>query len=197
MHVKTYLKETFGYSDKEAGRIYYVFQSIASEVSKLLIMGIFFLYIGKFDVYLVAALLLCFLRTNTGGMHLKHYSTCLAMSFCILATGICILPEIPATKLMQIIVLGICAVCNYYLSPIVSEYRPIPNGLLIKKSKRKAALYITLYILLLYIIPVNPYTTVGFWIIVLQTLQLFVAKYNQRRRVANETFNQILDVQGM
>ena len=46
--IHDYLQENFGYSDFQIGQIRYAVVSILSEISKIIIMGIFFSYIHYF-----------------------------------------------------------------------------------------------------------------------------------------------------
>lgn len=81
MKIHDYLKNNYGYSDFQIGQIRYTIISILSDVSKLIIMGIFFILTDYFFQYLAAIATLLVLRTCTGGLHFKHYFSCLALSF--------------------------------------------------------------------------------------------------------------------
>ena len=94
MKIHDYLKNNYGYSDFQIGQIRYTIISILSDVSKLIIMGIFFILTDYFFQYLAAIATLLVLRTCTGGLHFKHYFSCLALSFFLLYIGICQLPKI-------------------------------------------------------------------------------------------------------
>ncbi len=186
MKLYDYLQRTFHYSDFQIGQLHYIFMSILSEISKIILMGIFFYFTDQLSVYFYTALLLCALRTCTGGLHFKHYISCLGASFLIFFVGICILPHFYVTRAVQLLLLLLCVICNYRLAPIVSCYRPVPNGLLIKKSKRQSFIIITLYAVIVFIMPDNPYVFTGFWIIILQSAQLIVAKILQKGGKENE-----------
>ena len=135
--IHDYLQENFGYSDFQIGQIRYAVVSILSEISKIIIMGIFFSYIHYFPQYLVAIAVLLTLRTCTGGLHFKHYFSCFLVSLGIIFAGVCVLPLIPVARPLYFILLLGCIIVNYFLAPIVSSYRPVPNGVQIKKSKRQ------------------------------------------------------------
>lgn len=181
-NIQAYLKAEYGYSDFQIAQIRYALLSILSETSKLVIMGIFFYYTGNLSHYLWATIVLCTLRTATGGLHYNHYWSCLLMTFLFFFTGILLLPMLPLIMYGHIILLCLCIGINYRYAPIVSSYRPIPDGVSIQKSKMQSFIFITIYALFMFIIPENPYLTVGSWIIILQSLQLFVANLLQRRR---------------
>lgn len=196
MTAHDYLKETYHFSDFQIAQIRYTVTSLLSEFSKIIIMGVFFYYIDHLGEYLLAALVLCMLRTCTGGLHFKHYLSCFLVSFLIMFMGVYLLPQIYLNRILQLILLLVCILCNYYCSPIVSSYRPIPDGVAVRKSKLQSFTIIFIFTIVMYIIPMNPYLYAGFWIIILQSLQLIVAKILKRRK-NHETSNKILDIQSM
>lgn len=57
MKIHDYLKNNYGYSDFQIGQIRYTIISILSDVSKLIIMGIFFILTDYFFQYLEPLLL--------------------------------------------------------------------------------------------------------------------------------------------
>ena len=144
MKIHDYLKNNYGYSDFQIGQIRYTIISILSDVSKLIIMGIFFILTDYFFQYLAAIATLLVLRTCTGGLHFKHYFSCLALSFFLLYIGICQLPKILLPRPLYFVLLLLCILINYLFAPIVSSYRPIPNGIQIQKAKRQAFHIITI-----------------------------------------------------
>ena len=186
-----FLKEQYEFSDYQIAQIRYTLSSILSEISKLIIMAAFVITIDKFSLYVAGAFVLCLLRSYTGGLHFHHYISCFFVSFLIMICGVCLLPLLPITKPIQILTLGICIVCNYHYAPVVSKYRPIPNGIVIKKSKKQSFLVVGIFAFILFVTPDNPYTLTGFWMIVLQSLQLVLAKYIKRRK-RNDILNQTL-----
>lgn len=199
---KTYtmLSEEFHFTDYQIKLIRYRLLSLVSEVSKTLIMGILFYQLGYFAEYLFAVTVLLFLRTRTGGIHLKHYTTCLLTTAGGIFSAVCVLPLVPVTKPVQLLLLFLCFAGIAYAAPVVSCYRPEPDGISIRKSKVQATVIICIYAALLYVIPENPLMTVGFWIIILQSAQLVVAKFikqTQRRRNDEKVSGKEVDVYSM
>lgn len=180
MIIHDYLQDTFGYTDFQIGQIRYTVVSILSELSKLILMGFLFGFTGYFAQYIVAITVLLILRTCTGGLHFKHYFSCLAVSLTFLFLGICVLPQFIFPRPIYFAILWICVVINYLFAPIVSSYRPIPNGIRIRKAKQQSFCIITIYTLIMFIVPTNPYIVTGFWIIMLQSFQLLVAKLGRK-----------------
>lgn len=92
-----------------------------------------------------------------------------------------ILPNIHLQKSLYFIGLLLCVIVNYLLAPIVSCYHPLPNKIQIQKSKRQSFIIIIIYAGAIFVIPTNLYITTGFWIIMLQSFQLILAKKLGRR----------------
>ena len=59
----------------------YYLKCFLLEFSKICIFFIFFSLLGLIPEYLIALLSLMLLRSNGGGLHYKHYISCLAVSF--------------------------------------------------------------------------------------------------------------------
>lgn len=179
--IAAYLKKTYEYSDYQIAQIKYGLLSMFYEVSKFLLMGIYFYFTGQMKLYLFSVIILCMLRTATGGLHFQHYMSCFAMTFAVFLCGVQLLPMIPVVKNLHMLFLLLCILINYKYAPIVSSYRPIPDGIMIRRAKIQSFAIISVYALFLFILPDNPYLTVGSWIIILQSLQLFAAGLRERR----------------
>lgn len=179
------IQNTYGYSDYEMAIIKYSVTALFSELSKIMILGIVYAIIGKLDLFFAFSILLIFLRLNGGGYHCKHYITCLFLTIIISAAAIIFLPLIYISNYSIILVLlTICLFLNYYIGPVPSPFRPEPNSMLIKKCNNKSFLTILIFIIIVSIFNSNqiirPYLMVGFWTIILHTLQLIIAKILQK-----------------
>lgn len=169
-----FLKKQYQFTDYQIAQLQYVWKTLASEISKLLIMGIIFN--DRLGIYAVAVTIMVLLRTATGGLHCRKYISCFLVSFSYMFLSIRILPLIPVNKVFQLILLFICMLCNYYVGPVTSTvHAPLGDGL-VKRVKLQAFLIIFFFITVTYIIPENPYITAGFWVIILHTLQLVAAR---------------------
>lgn len=171
----------YGYSDYEIAVIKYVLTAIFSEISKLIILGIFYFIIGKFSLFIISFILMCLLRINCGGYHCKHYLTCLLLTFVVSYLSIVLMPNycIPNTSIM-LIILTICLFINFFVGPVASPFRPAPNSLLLKHCRNNGFMTIFIFTLLVSIFNTNyliiNYLIVGFWTIILHTSQLIIAK---------------------
>lgn len=186
MYIHNYLHNTLGYTNYEIAQMQYFISSVFSEISKMILIGTFFLLIDRLFLFIPAALTLCCLRICTGGLHFKHYLSCLAISFAIFFIDICILNEFTLLKPIQLLLLCICIVINYTCAPVVSIFRPVPNGTQIQRAKKHSFWLITVYCIIVFILPTSSYINVGFWMIMLQSIELSTAKMLKRRFNKNE-----------
>lgn len=162
--------------------IKYLFQCIISEGSKILLFSIIFLRFGLLKEFLCSLILLTFLRTNGGGLHFKHYTSCLVVSFLVFLTSIVLGIKVSfSNPLAAILVLG-CIRLGYWCVPVVSANRPPASEKLIKKSKRNTVLILLAFLILICIVPTNRYINIGVWIVVIHIGQLVLAKLLRRRK---------------
>ncbi len=150
------------------------------ESTKIAIYFVIF-YIAGFTKEFIAAL--CFmamLRISGGGLHFKHYLSCLFASFLLLGLailgGIYLFLPLPV---MLVLSLG-CLLAAYQLVPIQAPTRPDATEQLIQTSKRHTAVKILLICALICIYPKNIYVNIGFWTLVIHVVQLVIAK--ERRK---------------
>ncbi|MCI8956635.1 MAG: accessory gene regulator B family protein [Eubacterium sp.] len=179
------LQREYGYSDYDIAKVKYVLASLFSEFSKLFLFGLSFGILGYFYPFLFSIILLLFLRINIGGLHCKHYISCLFLTSIILYASIMFLPNLVLLSTTSIIFFSIiCMVINYYIGPVASPFRPSPDSVLIKSCRNIGFFIIFTFILFVSIFQNNSflasYIQVGFWTIVLHTIQLIIAKLLRR-----------------
>lgn len=167
----------YDYTDFEIAQIKYFWQVLFSESSKLLLLLLFYIIIGH-PIELIIALTVLFpLRIFCGGIHCKHYWSCFLTTFVfiLLCTT---LPKwyYPGTTAAMIILFA-CMLLHYYYAPVTSIYRPALSQKNINISKFKSFVYILFSICLVFLVEMNAYVAIGFWTIVLQTLQLVIGYY--------------------
>lgn len=152
----------------------FLFLTFFSEISKFFLIGLFFL--DNIKLYLWTILIFLILRSNNGGLHCKTYWSCFAVSLSYIFLSIRILPLIPTAKILQMFILLMCIVITYHIGPVTSSFRPTPSESVCKRQKNKLFMIIFLFLITLYILPENPYITTGYWVIILNTCQLLLAK---------------------
>lgn len=172
---KHHLKRKYNLSNYQIAQLDFLFKTLSSEVSKMVLMAIiFYKYL---PLYFLALFVMLILRCNTGGIHFYTYIGCFIASILFLLFGIILLPSITITLNIKILLLLLCIIVCYYVGPIPSKYRPAYSKQFIQKCKRNVSAFIFFFSVLLYIIPESQYLIIGFWIIILHTLQLVFAKY--------------------
>lgn len=172
-------QKKYDLNDYQIAQLNYLFSTVLSEISKLLIMGILF---RKFLVsYLFALFIMLFLRCTTGGLHFYTYFSCLTASLLYLFLGIRVLPRLHLAVYVQLFILLLCLICCYLIGPVLSKYRAVPTQKQYERQRNVTCSFIFVYALFIYLIPGSELSVIGFWIIVLHTLQLFAAKLNYRK----------------
>lgn len=179
--ISDYLDTVPDLSEKEKARLNYVFACIVYEGSKIILFLLFFTAIHRLKGFLYSMIILLPLRIISGGLHFKHYISCLAFSF-----GYFYIVNVPLANIMPslgaaFIILLACIFINYFVGLIVSDKRPTPTDEQIKQAKSRiviATVYDMILTLLFYDTPLAP---VGFWTIVLHSLQLIIGKLRKKR----------------
>lgn len=177
-NLKELLRDKYHMSNYQIAQLEFLGKTLFSETSKILIMGIMFY--KHLPIYFFALFIMIILRCNTGGMHFYTYIGCLITSTLFLLLGIMVLPNISVPLNVKLLLLLLCTITCYQIGPIPSKYRPAYSKQFIHKRKLSVSFFICIYTLILYIIPESPYLIVGFWIIILHTLQLIIAKYTRK-----------------
>lgn len=168
---------SLGYTDYESRVMIYAVKAILYEVSKFIILAIFFALQNKLLHFLVAAACLMAVRTRSGGIHLKHYISCFLMTFFAFYVSILLLPAfLHPSKYGMTAVLVLCMALTYQSGPVLSVSRPKPDGIRIKALKQETAVVIGIFAILVVLIGENSYLESGFWIILFQSVQLLIAK---------------------
>lgn len=173
----TKLKNKFQFSDYQVAQLKYLFLTIISETSKLLIMGLIFR--KESAAFLYGIVLFSALRLSTGGLHCKTYLGCFFTTFAFLFLAIRILPLTNISLLVMSLILCSCGFINFIIGPITSEKR-----LPLKSAQKKRLAYQSILIIFihmcLFIYCNNELLKVGSWLIILHTLQLIISKYKEK-----------------
>lgn len=153
---------------------------LVCESTKVAIYFVIFHWLGLTKEFIAALIFMAVLRISGGGLHFKHYLSCLFASFLLL--GLAILGGIYISlplPVMLAVSLG-CLMAAYRLVPIQAPTRPDATEQLIRSSKRRTAIKILLIYVLICIYPKNRFVNIGFWTLVIHVVQLAIAK--ERRK---------------
>ncbi len=168
------IQAKYDFTDYQMAQLRYFFLTITAEISKLLIMGIYFR--NDFPIYIGAIMLLHLLRSSSGGIHCKTYWGCFFLSFIFMFLAIDVLPHFSVNRFFQLVALLICIMLSHHIGPITSKLHPVLSEQMCQKLKLKNFFVIFIFAIFLFIIPANRFLCTGFWIIILNTLQLTIAK---------------------
>lgn len=182
MNIKQHLKEKYQLSTYQIAQIEFFFKNLLSELSKMLIMGIMFH--RHLKIYFFLLFMMCLLRSVSGGIHFYTYKSCLIASTVYMGTVITVLPHITIPRFVQLFLLLACIFICYSTAPVLSKYRTQFSEKSLYYCRNITCLIIFIYTLLMYIIPENPYTIAGFWMIILHSFQLIVAKIQKKGEYA-------------
>lgn len=160
----------------------YYIKCFITEISKIIIFLLIFVYMGLTTEYLIALFFLMLLRSNGGGLHFNHYASCLVISFMFLYGSIYLAQHITPPTFSMYLSIIICAITGYHLVPITCKKRPKATTKQVQRCKNKTTVIIILFILLICFCPHNTYFFIGFWTIILHILQLIAAKLIERRQ---------------
>lgn len=181
------IQNTLGYTDYEMAVLKYVLMTLFSELSKLLIFSIFWFHQDKGIEFIFCFLIFLLLRTCSGGLHFNSYISCLLCSFCYFILCINVLPIIKLEKWQKLLLLFFSIFVVYYHSPVVSQHRKEPPQSKKRRAKLQLFIVIFIYLLVMYIMQPFPLLDVGFWCIILHTIQLYIAySKNTRKEKKNE-----------
>ncbi|MDE6914305.1 MAG: accessory gene regulator B family protein [Lachnospiraceae bacterium] len=178
MRIKQCLKERYHLSNYQIAQIAFFFKNIFSELSKIFIMGV--LFHRHLKMYLFLLFLMCLLRSFSGGIHFYTYRSCLAGSVTYMWIALYALPHIALPKYIQLSLLLVCVITCYYVGPVLSKYRTNFPQKRLYYCRNVTCLIIGTYAFIMCVIPENPYIILGFWMIILHSLQLIVAKIRKK-----------------
>lgn len=138
-------------------------------------ISIFFAFTGLFREFLFACMISIPLRIYSGGLHFKHYLSCFSFSFGYFILLIYGVSMISLPVYLSTILMILCSIINFCLSPIQSASRPPLPASELQRVKQKSfilSIYCILIILLFY---QTPLASVGYWTILLHSIQLIIA----------------------
>lgn len=153
----------------------YYWKCFLSEFSKICIFLVMFILLGLTKEYFFALLYLMILRNSGGGLHCKHYTSCLLVSFTFLYSSIVLAMHIVPVKPVACASILLCALLGYFLVPVTSSNRPAATPTQITKSKRNTVIIILLFFILICFCPYNTYILIGYWTVILHIIQLIIA----------------------
>lgn len=171
------IQAEYNLSEREKRLLQFSFLGILYDLSKFVMFFIFFACIHQIPSFLFNVSLLILLRTNQGGLHLKHYISCFIFSFMYLFMSICVMSAIiSASQTGGLCILFVCILINYAAGPQKNRriYSALKNPKIVKKSRINSFVISFIYLILFFIFSNNLYMQQGLWIIVFHTIQIVI-----------------------
>lgn len=170
----------------EIALLKYTFLCFLTDGSKFLIMYLLFHLLSLSTDYLISLGVLLSIRNFTGGIHLKHYSSCLLFTFSFVSSVIFLSHSIAVNENIQIMTLLMMIPIVFIVGPVTCSKRP-------KLSEQQSLIYksiacciLGIYTSVFICTKTIPYQNLMYWGIVFQIIQLVVAKLIKERRTYNE-----------
>ena len=172
--VKKHLKNTF--TSYELALLRYLYLCIAYDVSKFLILLVFFSCFHLGREFCMEILFLISLRNFFGGMHFNRYVSCFAFTFAFSSAGIALSHLVELNSQFQISLLVVIILISIVIKPVTSSKRP-PLTARQERIYHCCGMFVLfVYFALFLTIQTFPYRNLCFWVIVLQTMQLIAAR---------------------
>jgi accessory gene regulator B len=164
-------------NSKDRARIKYGLSVLLSEGFKFVFLILFFNIIHKQNFFYFSLLILLSTRVFAGGVHLKGTLNCLLLTVLLLIFTSVLAPLIPRLSTVYYELIGIVSSTIVLIrAPICSVRRPIKDNKKKLQYKLVATLSVALWTIVLLFLQNTPYVNCGFSTILIQSLQLMLAK---------------------
>lgn len=176
LKVCSYFQNQFQLNELEVIKFDYSLTVIINELSKFLIMLLFFALFNQVKLFLYIILALTSIRSYTGGLHFNTYLSCLTFSliffiFTAVSSLFIVLNTFVLTSIITFILIVLI-----FVPPIPAKSRS-------NYSKRKLLYFKTVSIVIFlihlafcYLFKNNLYLTTALWVYLYQSVQLIIAK---------------------
>ncbi|NLL70630.1 MAG: accessory gene regulator B family protein [Epulopiscium sp.] len=171
-----YFKNEFALSDVESAKLRYSLEILFNDLSKFLILFFLFSILGKKSDFIYSAIALLLIRPFTGGLHFKTYSGCLLFSILFFASSIALKNFLSLTSIMISLLFISSIIAIFIFAPISNKDRPIYDDKKKKKFRFIGVIIALFHFSSFFLYKKNPYLMNSIWIIVLQSIQLLIAK---------------------
>jgi accessory gene regulator B len=166
-------------------KIKYGLEILRNEVTKFVILIIAFYISGYLLQFLFATSILLPLRSFAGGLHMRTNIGCFLCSLIVFLLQINILPMLSVSTPILFVILIISSFIVAYTAPIPNKKRPI-------KTKRRyhtlkiismvAIVAVDAILMSLFCADHEVFFIIGIWVVVLQALQMLIARINITRK---------------
>lgn len=174
--VQGHLYKYYKFNEVEGAKLRYSLEVILGELSKSLLLFLFFsLFKAQWDA-LFCMVTLSALRSYTGGLHFKTYSTCLLVTGFFIGVVIGFQHFIPISHNLFTISFIFTFLVISFFAPITSKNRPNYSKKKRMKFKITALLVLTSYFVLFVVTKESTIFSLAIWVAILQSIQLIITK---------------------
>lgn len=162
---------------KDKAKIQYGLSILLSEGFKIIVLILLFSIIRKQNYFYFSLLILLSIRVFAGGIHVKGTLNCLLLTILLFLFTSALAPSLPRLSSAYYLFIGmICLIITLVRAPICSVKRPIKDKKIKLQYKYTAALFITLWTIILLTIKNTSYVNCGFSTMFIQSIQLVLVK---------------------
>jgi accessory gene regulator B len=177
LKLTSYLCAGAYYSEKDRARVQYGLSILLSEGLKIIILILLFTTLHRVKYFAFSLLILLSTRVFAGGIHVKGTLHCLILTTLLFLGTSVLAPQIPALPAACYVLIGlICIMIVLFRAPVCSIQRPIKDKKTMKQYKLTAVLSAALWAAVLLLIQSTSLVNCGFSTLLLQSMQLVLAR---------------------
>lgn len=169
--------ESANLNSKEQKVLIFRIKCIIYDISKLILFVTFFAVIHRLSSFIFAFLIFYPIRQISGGLHFKHYISCLAFSFVYMVFVVIVLAPLTLDFAVVVPILAVCAAVVYAIGPVRPPSRPALNKQEFAEQRKKALSIVCYEAVLVVLFFDSDLASVGYWTIILHPLQLVMAYF--------------------
>ena len=167
--------ESANLNSKDQKFLIFRVKCILYDISKLILFVAFFAVIHKLSSFIFAFLIFYPIRQISGGLHFKHYFSCLVFSFGYMYLVVVMLAPLTIGHAVVVPILAVCAAVIYAIGPIRPPSRPALSAQEFAEHRKKAFSIVCYESVLIVLFFDHRLASAGYWTIILHTLQLVMA----------------------
>lgn len=180
------IQDTYDFSDFEIAKMNYTLTVFLYEISKFILLTIFFSSIGYLKEYFISICILLPLRSICGGLHMNHYLSCLVCTFLFFCIPILVLNQITLAQPIQVLTLILSTFTVYLIGPVPSEKRPLMSEKRYRIVRSLSCSLMFLNSIILVCFQAFPYRNLWYWLVILQAVQLIAARIIRKGAVVKK-----------
>lgn len=162
-------------NDYDKSIINFYIRGTLSDLSKTFLLFLIFYFLNLHQELLCGVFFLMLFRVFSGGIHCSTYFSCFLLSFAVLSSGVFMGLNMFLSKGGMIPLCILCSIIIICLSPVMSSSRPKLTSRELIITKIKLSIILMGFALTIVFLDTNSYINIGFWILIIHTVQLAVA----------------------